>query len=232
MKKFGLIAFIGAVVIGVATASMIPFGNIPVKDVVSSLNNSVEGSGNIVTENRPVEDFSAVDVGGVFRVEITAGKEFSVNVEADDNLLPLIQTSVNGDTLEISTDERLSSDKPILIRVTARDINEIKASGAASVSILGVKNDELRIDLSGASDLTAAGETGTLNAEISGASVIKARQLSSESVGVDASGASRAYVSASKELTAEASGASSVAYAGNPENVEKHVSGASSITAD
>ena len=232
MKKFGLIAFIGAVVIGVAAANMIPFGKISVKDVVSSLNNSVQGSGNIVTENRQVEDFSAVDVGGVFKVEITAGKDFSVNVEADDNLLPLIQTSVNGDTLEISTDEKLSSKSPILVRVTAPNISEIKASGAAKVSIIDIKNSELSVELSGASELTATGETGSLNAEISGASVIKARQLSTESAGVDASGASRAYVSASQTLTAEATGASSVTYLGNPENIEKHISGASSITAD
>jgi len=232
MKKFGLIAFIGAVVIGVAAANMIPFGKVSVKDVVSSLNDSVKGSGNIITESRAADDFSAVEVGGVLRVEITAGKEFSVNVEADDNLLPYIRTEVDGDTLQISANEKLSSKNPILVRVTAPNIERINASGAASVSIIDIKNSDLSVDLSGASELTAAGETNDLNAVLSGSSVIKARRLSSGSADIDASGASRAYVLATKTLTAEASGASSITYQGNPENIEKNVSGASSIQAD
>ncbi len=232
MKKFGLIAFIGAVIIGVAAASLVPFGKVSVKDVVSTFNSSVKGSGNTLNETRAVEDFSAIDVGGVFNVEIVTGKDFSVNVEADDNLLPYIQTEVSGDTLEISTNERISSNNPILVRITAPDISEIKASGASKVSIIGVKNSDLAIDQSGVSEVTATGETSKLKAELSGSSVLKARELRSENADLDVSGASRAHVFATSDLTAEASGASSVTYSGNPASVQKDVSRASSITAD
>lgn len=232
MKKFGWIAFIGAVVIGVAAANLVPFGKISVKDVVHSFDNSVKGSGNVVSEAREVSDFSAVEVGGVFRVEITAGKDLSVNVEADENLLPYIKTDVSGGTLEITADAKLSSSDPILVRITAPEITELRASGASSVSILDIKNSSINVDLSGVSELTAAGETEQLHAELSGSSVLKARSLRSETADVDTSGASRAYVSVSQSLTAEASGASSVVYEGNPANVEKDVSRAASITAD
>ncbi len=232
MKKFGWIAFIGAVVIGVAAANLVPFGKVSVKDVVHSFDNSVKGSGNVVTESRAVADFSAVDVGGVFRVEITAGKDFSVNVDADENLLPHIKTDVSGDMLEISTDAKISSSNPILVRITAPEITELRASGASSVSLLDIKNNSIDVDLSGVSELTATGETEKLRAELSGASVLKARSLKSETADVDASGASRAYVFASQSLSADASGASTVVYEGNPTNVEKDVSRASSVRAD
>ena len=54
------------------------------------------------TEKREVSEFKAIDVSGVFKVEITAQKDFDVKVEADDNLLQYIKTEVDGETFEIS----------------------------------------------------------------------------------------------------------------------------------
>lgn len=229
MKKIAFLAFAGAVILGSIAASMTTFGKLEIGSF--SFSNTVNGSGNIVTEQRDVSEFSRVSVGGVFKAEITAGQNFSVTVEADDNLLPLIETEVRGDTLSISTDSRLRSDRPILVRVTAPNIAEVEASGAADVSVSGVHNEMLSLSLSGASKMNAAGDTGQFFAEISGASSLTAFDLSARSARVRTSGASRSQVNAAEDLFADASGASTILYKGSPE-IRRSSSGASTIRAD
>ena len=46
---------------------------------------TIEGSGNIVTRTMEFSDFTAVEVGGGFRVEITQSSSYSVRVTADNN---------------------------------------------------------------------------------------------------------------------------------------------------
>src|SRR5205085_3408273 len=96
MKKIGIIIFATALIIGLVVSDIFSFGHA----AHGLFNFSVgfggeKGSGKIVTEKRNVSGFKGVDVGGDFQVEITAGKEFAVEIETDDNLLPLIETEVN-----------------------------------------------------------------------------------------------------------------------------------------
>ena len=48
---------------------------------------TITGSGNVVTENRPVSGFDGVSHTGIGRVIITQGEEESLTIEADDNIL-------------------------------------------------------------------------------------------------------------------------------------------------
>lgn len=229
MKKIGIIVFAVAILLGVFVSSFFSFGRVSDKIFNFSLNKSVKGSGNISTETRDIADFTGVDVSGVFQVEITAQKDFGIEIEADDNLLPLINTEVRGGVLRIETTEKISSEHGLKIRISAPDIDSIDASGVAKVNLSGVKNNELRVDTSGASKVNIKGETANLTIEVSGASSIDAENLKAEYVNVDASGASHVSVFATGELKSDASGASKIVYSGSPKNVEKRSSGASSI---
>lgn len=62
------------------------------------------GSGNIVTENRTVEPFDEIVVGGSFDVEVRIGPNAELKVEADDNVLKYIKTTVSGNSLKIRTE--------------------------------------------------------------------------------------------------------------------------------
>jgi hypothetical protein len=195
---------------------MTTFGTLKINGESLLFSNGVQGSGNTVTESRNVSEFSSVSVEGIFKAEVTSGKDFSVTVEADDNLLPLIETEVRGDTLRIYTESRLRSPRPIMIRVTAPNIAEVEASGAADVNVSGINNERLSLSLSGASKMNAAGDTGQFFAEISGASSLMAFDLSARSARVRTSGASRSRVNAAEKLFADASGASTILYKGSP----------------
>jgi len=230
MKKVGFIIFIIALIIGVTFANFFSWGKSSARIFNFSVNvGGVKGSGNVQNETRHVADFDAIEVGGVFDVEVVAQKEFSVEIEADDNLLQFIRTEVKGGTLEISTDKSISPKNAIRVRISAPDIDKVQTSGASKLSLSNVKNDSLKVYASGASKLKVDGETRDLEIELSGASKIEAESLKAENVDVDGSGASCVSVNVSGDLKADLSGASKVTYTGNPRNLEKSTSGASSV---
>jgi hypothetical protein len=229
MKKIGIVIFAAAIILGVFVTSLFSFGRINQKFFNFSFNKKVKGSGNLVTEARDIKGFKGVDVSGVFQIEITAQKDFAVEVEADDNLISLIKTEVRDGVLHIETKKRISTNNGLKLRISAPDIENIDASGVSKVSLIGVKNNELRVDTSGASKVNVNGETARLLIDVSGASSIDAENLRTEAATVNASGASHVSLFATSELRSDASGASKIIYSGNPITVEKKTSGASSI---
>lgn len=229
MKKIGIMVFAAAILVGVCVSSFFSFGRLSEKAFTFSFGSGVKGSGTTATETRDVGSFSGVDVSGVFQVEITAQKDFAIEIEADDNLLPLIKTEVRDGVLRIETSERVKTGNPLKVRISAPNIDNIEASGASRVTLGNVKNNELRVDTSGASKINLNGETANLTIEVSGASAIDAENLKAEKATVEASGASHVSVFATGELKSDASGASRIVYSGSPKNIEKKSSGASSV---
>lgn len=230
MKKVGIIIFIIALIIGVSLANAFGFGKVSGSFIKFNFSfGGVKGSGNIANEKRDVANFKGIDVGGIYEVEIVAQKNFSVEVEADDNLLPLIKTEVRNGTLEISSEKNIKSQNPIRVKISAPNIEELEVSGVAKVNLSNLDNNSLKIDTSGASKIDIAGKTVDLNIETSGASKINAENLQSQNVDVDASGASKIDVFVSGNLKVDASGASKITYSGNPQNIEKDTSGAGSV---
>ncbi len=231
MKKIGILFFAAALIIGVVVSNMFSFGHGSGKIFNFSMNfGGVHGSGNVVSEKRDLSGFKSVDVGGVFQVEIFAQKEFSVEVESDDNILPLISTSVDDGTLRIETERRVSPTGPIRIRISAPDIDNLEVSGAANVTASDLKNSNLKVEKSGASKVTVSGESSELRFEMSGASKIDAENLKAQNAIVEASGASKASVNVTGELNSDLSGASKVSYTGTPASVVTKKSGASSVS--
>lgn len=230
MKKLGFLIFVAALVLGLVAATMSSFGKVGGKFFNFSFNvGSVKGSGQTGTDIRQVSNFKGVDVSGVFEVEVTAQKEYSVEVEADDNLLPLITTKVRNGVLHIETERRISTDNPLRIRISAPDIENIDSSGAASVSVVNLKNENISVDSSGASKVKLGGETAKLTLDISGATKVDAEGLTAVSGDIEASGASSALVNVTGKLWTDASGASKIVYVGSPTDVVKKTSRASSV---
>ncbi|HEX8173846.1 MAG TPA: head GIN domain-containing protein [Pyrinomonadaceae bacterium] len=187
------------------------------------------GSGVIKTEKRDVGAFSSVDVSGAYEVEIVCQKQPGLEVEGDDNILPLVQTYVKNNTLYITSEKGFNVKRAIKVRVSTNNIDGISSSGASQIRIAGVKNEQLMIETSGASKIDAAGETKSVEIESSGASKVEVKDLRAARVKVSLSGAGHANVYASEEVNADVSGASSVTYYGDPKVVNKSVSGAGSI---
>jgi hypothetical protein len=229
MKKIGFILFLVAAVGGILLAKMFSFGTIPVHLPTISFNQSVKGSGNLATEKRDVSGFNSVEAGGAFLVEITVGKEFSVQVQGDDNILPLVSTTVDGETLQLATEKRISTTNRIKVIITAPNIQEIAAHGASRFEVSGIDNETLTIDSGGASKVIVNGKATTLKVDMGGASQLDASALTVENVSVDGGGASYAKVSATEDLNVDVGGVSRVRYTGTPKNINKKTSGGATV---
>jgi hypothetical protein len=194
------------------------------------LKNQIIGSGVIKTETRIISSFTSIDASGAFDVEVVCQKEPSLEIEGDDNLLPLITTEVHGSTLTIKPEKAFSVKRSIRVRISVPNIEYISSSGATSFRVSNVKNDKMKIEASGASSFDIAGETVALDLALSGATKIDTETLHAARVRISLSGAGKAIVFASEELDADVSGAGSVTYAGNPKTVNKKVSGVGSVS--
>lgn len=223
MKKIGLLIFVAALAVGLIFSTNCSYGSF------SDLS-GVQGSGTAKSETRAVSGFTKVDAGGAVNVEIVAQKEFSVTVEADDNLLANIKTEVSGDTLKIYSEDRISPKTRISVKISMPAIEGLDLSGASSGSVSSVKDDALELKASGASKIKVDGAAKDLTADASGASTIEAESLQTQDAVVEASGASRVTVAATGELNVKASGASKIVYVGEPTNLKQNSSGESSVT--
>jgi len=229
MKKLGFLIFLGVLAVGFVAASASSFGKLDTGSLFHFNFGGVKGSGNVITQTRDLSGFHAIEVSNTLQVDVTAQKDFSVAVETDDNIVPLIRTEVSGGVLHISCDKHVSTSGNIRIHVSAPDIDNVEVSGASNVTVAGVKNAALSIDVSGASKVKVDGEASQLKADASGASKIDTQNLTAENATVSTSGASGANVNVTGSLKADASGASHINYSGTPKDIQKKTSGASSV---
>ena len=215
--------------------------------------NQRTGSGNVITQKRQTGDFTGVSVGGAFTVEIKNGPVTEVEVEADDNIMELIETRVKGNTLKIRTKDGSGiNNATFKVYVTAPEINSINTSGAANIKVTNqlkssrkisfdvsgaaeikaaVDAPEMYAEVSGAGNIELSGRTKDYVAKVSGSGDIKSFNLLSENTEVKVSGAGSAKVHASVKLKADASGAGNIHYKGGA-SVQQHTSGAANIKND
>jgi putative autotransporter adhesin-like protein len=189
----------------------------------------VDGSGKPGSERREVGAFTAVDVSGVIELDLKVGPERSIEITGDDNLLELVQTEVEGDRLVVTAKKNLDPDLPLVVHVVNPDFHEVEGSGAVSIGITGIDNDELVVELSGAGQIRAAGRTERLRLAISGAGDADTTALAARRIEVDVSGSGDVAVGEPEELDVEVSGAGDVTYGGNPK-ISQEISGAGKIT--
>jgi hypothetical protein len=187
------------------------------------------GSGVRKTEKRELAAFTSIETTGAFEVDVTCQKPANVEIEADDNLLPLIQTEVRNGVLHVSTTKSYHSTGGIKLRITVPDLAGIKSTGAGKFRITAVRNDKFEIDSTGAATVTAAGQSKALTVSSTGAGKIDTNDLRADKAEVTVTGAAAVEVNVSDELNVTVSGAGRVLYSGNPK-VNKHISGAGQVT--
>ncbi|MFD2999817.1 head GIN domain-containing protein [Pontibacter toksunensis] len=108
------------------------------------------------------------------------------------------------------------------------DALKMDMSGASNVK-LDINTNKLEADMSGASKVELTGRADEVRMDMSGASKIEAADLQAKRMKVQASGASKVRVYATETLDIDASGATSVAYKGSP-SITAETSSAAKIT--
>ena len=190
----------------------------------------VRGNGRVREENRNITEFTRLEAGGAYSIKVYVGKTASLKISAEENLLPLIKTTVRGNTLSIETKKSLSPRKEIRIILTTPNLTSLEVSGANNVEAYGINCDEFDAELSGAGSVDLEGKAERFRAELSGAGNINAKNLKAKDVSVSVSGAASADVYAKESLDASVSGVGSIDYYGDPMKTKTNVSGVGSIS--
>jgi hypothetical protein len=197
--------------------------------VFSACIHGVRGSGVRKTEKRDLAAFTSIETSGAFEVEVNCQKPASFEVEADDNLLPLVQTEVRGGVLHVSATKGYSSSGGIVLRITIPDLESVKSTGAGKFRVSDVKNDSFEIQSTGAAQVVATGQSKSVKISSTGAGKIDAHNLRAEAAEVRVTGAAAVDVYATDQLDVTVSGTGRVTYSGSPK-VSKHVSGAGQVS--
>jgi hypothetical protein len=189
-----------------------------------------EGSGTSKTEARPVTGFTQVTIAAAGDVTITQSGADSLTIEADDNLLPLLTSEVAGGRLTLGVRGSITPKQPIRYRITVRELTGIDVSGAANVDAKDVATTALTVGLSGAGNVTVAGQAQREDISVSGAGRFDGAGLAVKSARAILSGAGSAVVQAKDELDATVTGVGSVEYVGAPK-VKQNVTGIGTVHA-
>ena len=188
-----------------------------------------QGSGVRIEEDREIEAFTELDVGGSLNVIVHAGAAPSARLVGDDNLVSMIKTELHGDELRVYVDGSYSTRNPLSVFLTTPALREIELSGSADVVADGLRADSLVLDVSGSGTLSASGHGAKMTADVSGSGQVDAAGLPVEEANVDVAGSGRVSLTATSSLRARVSGSGSVRYGGSPSEVDKDVSGSGSI---
>ena len=194
--------------------------------------NIVVGSGKVTSETRSLGSFSSVVLEGSANVSVSFGASQLVTVEADDNILPLIETTVKNGQLVISTrsNTNLSTRDSVKVNITMESLNGITLSGSGNIRVSGLAGDSLAVNLPGSGNITVTGTSTSVQINLLGSGNIYCNGLQAKSATVKLNGSGNIEVNASQSLNANLLGSGTIRYSGNPSQVTKNVTGSGSIT--
>jgi hypothetical protein len=120
---------------------------------------TVPGSGKIVNETRDVHGYSQVVFSAPGELTIEQNGQEGLFIEADDNLLQYIKTSVKGDILYIYVEPdilQLYPSKPIRYSLDAATLTHVSLNGSGSIHSDELIASNLDFDLNGSGNISIA----------------------------------------------------------------------------
>ena len=181
------------------------------------------------SEIRPDANFKEIKAGNAVVLIISVQEQFGVTVEGEEKLFKDVKTSVEGETLVIKTGGNISGENKVRLKISMPELGRLELWGASEAIVKDVKSNSLKIQAGGTSMVKIDGETKSLTANADGSSSIDAENLKAEKAEARAAGASEITLSVSDDLYAEAYGASTVFYVGEPKNLRQDKAGAGEI---
>jgi hypothetical protein len=197
----------------------------------------IRGNGSVKTEERSTGAFDGVASHGSFDVYVSTGPQ-SVKIEAEGNLLPYIETHLNGSVLHIETKKNtwLNNSRGIRIYIACPDFKTIHSYGSGDItgqskitnasnldlSVSGSADIKMDVDapaitseMNGSGDINLRGATKSFTGEIRGSGNIRAMDLTTDESTIKIYGSGNADVFVSGKLDIHVAGSGDVRYKGD-----------------
>jgi hypothetical protein len=164
----------------------------------------VRGSGNVAIQDVPIADVHALSLRSIGDVHVVVGETESLQIQAEDNILPLLTAHVVNGKLQLSTKtgSSISATKPILYTVTLKQLNAVEVSASGNVTLQGLRDDLLSLSLTGSGDIHAAGRCARLQVNLNGSGDLDAANCSASDAEISITGSGGVKVAASTRLKA------------------------------
>lgn len=212
----------------------------------------VIGEGPVVSETRNAPEFSSVVLSVPGTVYFTESSERKIEIQAQQNIINVIETYVSGNELKVKLREntRVKSHEDITIRISGPNVTSLAMSGSGNLRVMEPYSPEkARFVISGSGNIlvnqlttgnveaviSGSGNMQVLNGTatgeditISGSGNIDFQNLQAKTATTNTSGSGSISVFVTDQLNAKISGSGSVLYRGNPQ-VNVTVSGSGKV---
>lgn len=198
----------------------------------------VYGNNVVSSVERPAGDFDEIITTGPFDIYLTQSVSRQLVIEAEENLLPFIQTSYRGDNLYIEVEDgyQLRNNAAIKIFTSTPVLHEIKLTGSGKVEMNSLETrwldlkitgsgditihqllaDELDAEITGSGDIFLSGAVNNSELTITGSGDIRSLDLSQEDCESTISGSGNMYINVIHQLDAQITGTGNIYYLGSP----------------
>jgi len=178
----------------------------------------LKGSGKTITKTYYYQNFEKIyfdDLDGKLEIEI--GKPFAISAAIDDNLLPLLTVVENEKqrTLKVyfkgnSNNKMYIEDTHVKIKISMPTASVIQHSGNSGLIVGGITGDSFEFVNNGNASSTLIGNIKNLKIRNSGNGNVNTERLSTMNATLKSSGNGNVYANVSNQITAKASGNSSI----------------------
>ena len=216
-----------------------------------SSSRSVQGSGHVVTEQRPLAAFQQVELEGEGHLIIGPDEPAALEVRTDDNLMALVDSKVvdgklvigikpnrdlqptDGLTYRVACDPlsevRLSGSGDIEVNSCAASDLTVRLDGSGIVRVDGVDATRVDAEIGGSGTIRLSGTSTQVEVSVAGSGIFDGGELQAQQVEATIPGSGQIVVWATGTLRADISGSGSVLYRGHPA-VTQDISGSGAVT--
>ncbi len=205
----------------------------------NSTSQTIRGSGKTASEARTISDVSRVSLETLGDLSIQFGDQESLSVEAEDNLLPYIETNMQGSLLIIREKPgvNLQPTQPVRYALTVKGLTAIedsssgnikaptmqadnftvKITSSGKVQLDGLQATKVDANLSSSGDLNiGGGQVGQQVITLTSSGNYQAGDLRSLTANIKLSSSGSATVWVTDKLDAQLSSSGNVNYYGSP----------------
>lgn len=188
----------------------------------------IEGSGNILSEKRViVGNINQIAVSGIINVLVLQGDSLQVVAESDDNLLPFLETYLNGDVLMVRHKDNVSlRNMHSAVTITIPQLKGIQTSGTSTLKTPKPFHfQDLQIISASTNDVVLQGSAQNLEIKQSSTGNVKAFDCPASKVDIHNFSTGDTEISALQELFVVLGGTGDIIFKGNPLLKSSQISG-------
>lgn len=214
---------------------------------------AVKGDGQIVSEEIPIDIYNEIRVEGAMdiRYEAKPDEAAYLRVEADDNIIPLLDIQVKKNKLSVKAKESINPSR-FVIYTNSPSLKYVEAKGASNIYLKGaIAGEQFKLDmrgvgsfdaenviyeraefyLHGSGNMSLGGQVVKGKIEIRGNGNVDAFGLVVDELDCQLKGTGNISVHAVDKLSIDIKGTGNIEYKGTPQITKQKISGTGVVEA-